>query len=99
MKDTIKAADEDGFVRNTLDRNALWSIQTPQTFRYDIILEAHRRAREDGFSGTDDAVLAERLGLPMKLIMGSYYNIKITTMEDLTMAEAIADAIEYDRDI
>jgi len=77
-------------VKETPERESLWSVQTPQTFRYDVIMTAHRKAREDGFSGTDDAVLVERLGMPLKLVAGSYSNIKVTTREDLLMAEAIA---------
>ena len=90
MKDTVKAADKEGFVAETLDRGILWSIQTPQAFRRDIISSAFARARNEGFKGTDDAVLAERLGCKPKLVMGSYENIKITTREDLLFAEAIA---------
>lgn len=90
VKDTIKRADADGFVDETVDRSSLWSIQTPQAFRYQLIAEAHRRAEEEGFEGTDDAVLAERSGLKVRLVMSSYYNIKITTREDLAIAAAIA---------
>lgn len=90
VKDTIKSANDDCFVQATLDRSRLWSVQTPQTFAYDIIMEAHRSAVEAGFKGTDDAVLVERLGHRLKLVAGSYYNIKITTSEDLVLAEAIA---------
>jgi 2-C-methyl-D-erythritol 4-phosphate cytidylyltransferase len=89
VKDTIKSADNEGFVQMTLDRSTLWSIQTPQTFRYDIIMEAHNSASDAGFIGTDDAMLVERLGYKMKLVTGSYYNIKITTKEDLILARAI----------
>ena len=91
VKDTIKTADKDGFIGETLDRNILWSIQTPQTFKLDLIMDAHKKAAEDGFTGTDDAVLVERLGHRVKLVMGSYDNIKITTKEDLAIAEAIID--------
>lgn len=90
VKDTVKRADEGGFVNETIDRSSLWSIQTPQAFRYQLIAEAHRRAEEEGFDGTDDAVLVERLGLKVRLVMSSYYNIKITTREDLAIAAAIA---------
>lgn len=89
VKDTIKRADTEGFVDGTIDRSSLWSIQTPQAFQYGLIMEAHRRAASEGFAGTDDAVLAERLGHRVRLIMCSYYNIKITTKEDLTIAESI----------
>ena len=93
LKDTIKRAGAEGFVDETVDRSSLWSIQTPQAFRYDLILEAHSIADSDGFRGTDDAVLAERLGYKVKLVMCSYYNIKITTKEDLAIAEAISKII------
>lgn len=89
VKDTIKRSDKDCFIAETLDRSVIWSIQTPQSFRYDLIMKAHIKAREDGFTGTDDAVLAERVGFRTKLVMGSYDNIKITTQDDLIFAEAI----------
>ncbi len=89
VKDTIKEGDSEGFISKTLDRSNLWSVQTPQGFRYDLILEAHNKAIKDGFLGTDDAVLVERLGTKIKIVFGSYDNIKITTQEDLAIAEAI----------
>lgn len=88
-KDTIKSVDEDGIVVKTLERKKLWQIQTPQTFKYEIIKEAFDRAYTDGFYGTDDAALVERLGYKVKIVEGSYQNIKITTPEDLIIAEAI----------
>jgi len=91
VKDTIKRADSSGFVVETPDRSQLWQIQTPQAFKYDLILDAHKKAFEDGFYGTDDAVLVERLGYRLKLVRGSYNNIKITTAEDLLLAEAIIE--------
>lgn len=95
VKDTIKVSDEEGFVHETLDRSTLWSVQTPQTFKYEIIMQAHKKALDEGFRGTDDAVLVERMGIRSKLVMGSYDNIKITTQEDLLMAELIARKKEY----
>ncbi|NLL05294.1 MAG: 2-C-methyl-D-erythritol 4-phosphate cytidylyltransferase [Clostridiaceae bacterium] len=89
VKDTIKSSDKEGFVNLTLDRSILWSIQTPQAFKYDIIMDSHKQARLDGFIGTDDTVLAERIGNKTRLVMGTYNNIKITTREDLNFAEAI----------
>ncbi|MDP4180158.1 MAG: 2-C-methyl-D-erythritol 4-phosphate cytidylyltransferase [Bacillota bacterium] len=89
VKDTIKITDEEAFVKDTPDRRTLWAIQTPQAFKYELIYNAHKKALEEGFIGTDDAVLVERMGYRMKLIMGSYFNIKITTREDLAFAEAI----------
>ncbi len=88
VKDTIKVVDDKSVVKTTPDRKALWAIQTPQTFKYDVIMKAYEKAMEDGFYGTDDTVLVERMGLPVKIIEGSYENIKITTPEDIIFAEA-----------
>jgi 2-C-methyl-D-erythritol 4-phosphate cytidylyltransferase len=86
VKDTIKMANPDGTVLKTLDRESLWQIQTPQTFQVNVIKEACYRAAEDGFVGTDDASLVERLGVKVHILPGSYTNIKITTPEDLFLA-------------
>lgn len=94
VKDTIKIEDSNQFVNETLDRSILWAIQTPQTFQFDLLFKAHNKAMEEGFKGTDDSVLVERMGVRTKLTMGSYNNIKITTKEDLVMAEAIARSME-----
>lgn len=77
-------------VAETLDRDRLWEAQTPQVFRKDIILMAYNRFKDD--SVTDDASLVERLGVKVKMVMGSYFNIKITTSGDLILAEAILKA-------
>jgi 2-C-methyl-D-erythritol 4-phosphate cytidylyltransferase len=87
VKDTIKMVHADGTVFKTLDRETLWQIQTPQTFRVNLIKEAYRRAAEEGFVGTDDASLVERLGVKVLVVPGSYSNLKITTPEDLILAE------------
>lgn len=89
VKDTIKQVDEQGLVTATLERRSLWAIQTPQVFRCSELLDAHERAAQDGFTGTDDAMLLERLDLPVKVVEGGYRNIKITTPEDLDYAEFI----------
>lgn len=94
VKDTIKKADKNGFVEETLDRSNLQSIQTPQGFRLETILDAHKIAAEKGIKGTDDAVLAEIAGYKLKLVKGSYYNIKVTTCEDLILATAIAEDLD-----
>lgn len=86
VKETIKLSNPDGTVLKTLDRESLWQIQTPQTFQVDVIREAHFRATGDGFVGTDDASLVERLGGKVHILPGSYTNIKITTPEDLVLA-------------
>ena len=87
MKDTVKKVDRNGWIIETLDRQVLWMTQTPQAFKRPIIQEAYRRADESRFYGTDDAALVERMGLPVKMIAASYENIKITTPEDLLLAE------------
>jgi 2-C-methyl-D-erythritol 4-phosphate cytidylyltransferase len=89
VKDTIKAASPEKEVVKTLDRETLWAVQTPQTFNHDLLKKAHEKARQDGFYGTDDASLVERIGVPVSIIDGSYENIKITTPEDLVLAEAL----------
>jgi len=84
--DTIKESDTSNYVKNTLDRSRLWVVQTPQVFRFDIIKEAYRNASGDV---TDDAALVEILGIRVKLYMGAYDNIKLTTPADLALAEAM----------
>jgi len=88
VKDTIKVVDRDNIIKSTPDRSTLWAMQTPQTFRYDIIMNAYEKAMSEGYYGTDDTVLVERLGFPVKIIEGAYENIKITTPEDIIIAEA-----------
>ncbi|MFA7466714.1 MAG: 2-C-methyl-D-erythritol 4-phosphate cytidylyltransferase [Desulfotomaculaceae bacterium] len=89
VKDTVKLAGPDNLVRETLPRELLWQVQTPQVFNLDILLEAHRAAAQDAFESTDDASLVERLGRPVKLVPGDYTNIKITTPDDILLAEKI----------
>jgi 2-C-methyl-D-erythritol 4-phosphate cytidylyltransferase len=87
VKETIKVASPDGTVLKTLERDSLWQIQTPQTFRAHVIKKAYQKAMEDRFVGTDDASLVERLGMKIHILPGSYTNIKITTPEDLILAK------------
>lgn len=90
VKDTIKIVNADGFAVSTPDRNTLWQIQTPQVFRYDIISEAYNRMYKDEERGviTDDAMIVERYTkFSVKMAMGSYTNIKITTPEDMLIAD------------
>ncbi len=91
VKDTIKLVGHDELIKETLNRNTLWSVQTPQAFLYETVLAAHKRAIKDNFNGTDDAQLVERMGISVKLVKGSYNNIKITTKEDLIIAKAIIE--------
>ncbi|MDP2956947.1 MAG: 2-C-methyl-D-erythritol 4-phosphate cytidylyltransferase [Longimicrobiales bacterium] len=86
--DTVKVV-ADQQVQSTLDRNSLWAVQTPQVFRTELLLDAHRRCPE---LVTDDAAMVERLGVPVRVFMGAYDNLKVTTPEDLLLAEAILRA-------
>jgi len=87
VKDTVKIV-VDGIVRETPLRETLWLAQTPQTFRYSIIMAAHEIAAAERYLGTDDASLVEWMGKDVHIVLGDYRNIKITTPEDLVMAEA-----------
>ena len=86
LKDTIKESTGD-IVKKTLKRDSLWAIQTPQAFLYERIMRAYETAIKESFYSTDDAALIERDKGRMKIMMGSYTNIKITTPEDLAIAE------------
>ena len=89
VKDTIKTVDHNKNVTSTLERNILWSIQTPQGFDFGILRQAYEQAAQDHYLGTDDASLVERLGVNVKIVMGNYENLKVTTPEDLIVAEAL----------
>jgi 2-C-methyl-D-erythritol 4-phosphate cytidylyltransferase len=86
VADTIKIVSSDSYVKDTPPRDKLWAVQTPQVFRFDILSEAHRKAKGNV---TDDAGMVENLGHKVKVFRGSYTNIKVTTPEDLIIAEAI----------
>jgi 2-C-methyl-D-erythritol 4-phosphate cytidylyltransferase len=90
-KDTIKVKDEKGFSVNTLDRNSLFIVQTPQCFEYDLILNCHEKVIKDKIKVTDDTSIVESFGHKVLLYEGSYNNIKITTPEDLIIGENILD--------
>ncbi|MFH2044265.1 MAG: 2-C-methyl-D-erythritol 4-phosphate cytidylyltransferase [Pseudomonadota bacterium] len=92
--DTLKLADDTGCIESTLSRDSVWLVQTPQAFDYSLIKKAHDIAIKDGFTGTDDAMLVERIGEKVKIIKGSKNNIKITTKEDLILAQAIFQIIK-----
>ncbi|MBI2067214.1 MAG: 2-C-methyl-D-erythritol 4-phosphate cytidylyltransferase [Deltaproteobacteria bacterium] len=87
LKETTKSVTEEGWVRETIDRTYLWSIQTPQAFSYEILREAFEKATKDNFYGTDEAMLVERLGRKIKVITGLPWNIKITTRDDWELAK------------
>ncbi len=94
LRDTIKEVQSSEYrvqseviIKKTLNRNILWAIQTPQVFPYNSLFTAYEKAMKEGFYSTDDAALVERYGGRIKVVMGSYKNIKITTPEDLAIAE------------
>lgn len=91
VTDTVKRADDSGLVRGTVARQGLWLAQTPQAFRRDLLLRAHAATDVDA---TDDAALVEHLGEPVRIVMGSARNIKVTTPQDLRLAEALLAAGE-----
>jgi 2-C-methyl-D-erythritol 4-phosphate cytidylyltransferase len=90
VKETVKRVEK-GSIMTTLDRGKLWLTQTPQTFEYKLILDAYEKAKENNFTGTDDSILVERLGHEIAILEGDYRNIKITTAEDLAVAEKLLE--------
>ena len=96
-KNTVKVVDAAGRVVETPPRSALWAVQTPQGFRRETLAAAYAQAAADGFLGTDDASLVERLGAPVAVVESDYQNIKVTTPEDLVIAEALLKAAQEDR--
>jgi 2-C-methyl-D-erythritol 4-phosphate cytidylyltransferase/2-C-methyl-D-erythritol 2,4-cyclodiphosphate synthase len=88
-KDTIKETKKDNMVAATIPRQNLWLTQTPQAFKFELLKEAYKSAYDEKFYGTDDASLVERIGKKVKMIEGSYENIKITTQEDILIADAL----------
>ncbi|UJF33657.1 2-C-methyl-D-erythritol 4-phosphate cytidylyltransferase [Paenibacillus hexagrammi] len=97
VKDTIKVVDQSKCIQSTPDRRSLWAIQTPQAFRLALLQKAQELAIQDGFIGTDDASLVERTGTNVLVVEGDYYNIKITTPEDLPWAEWILKHVRGER--
>ena len=89
LHDTVKRAAPDGMIETTLDRQRLWSAQTPQAFKVELLREAHRSSQEAGVDATDDAFLVERIGHRVSIVNGSPDNIKVTRPEDLVRGEAI----------
>ncbi len=89
VTDTIKQVGPDGLVVDTPAREQLWAVQTPQVFRYSLLLRAHQAGRESGIVVTDDAALVERIGVRVKVVRGSHENLKITSEDDLLLADLI----------
>lgn len=83
VTETLKLATSDLVVERTVPRESLYRAQTPQCFRYDLLARAAREAAAEGFTGTDEAALVERLGAPIRIVLGSEQNLKVTTAEDL----------------
>jgi len=94
-KDTMKKA-ENGIIQETVNRESLWIIQTPQAFQYDLLEKAERLAEAENFLGTDEAMLVERLGEPVHIVESTYDNVKMTTKEDLLYGEAIVNKREQE---
>jgi 2-C-methyl-D-erythritol 4-phosphate cytidylyltransferase len=93
VKDTIKQVTESGVVSKTIPRDRVWAAQTPQAFGFDLLFQAHEDAEEAGFAATDDSELVERLGsVSVAIVQSSYENLKVTTPEDLLIAERIASS-------
>jgi len=92
VTDTIKVADRDDWLVATPERGRLWAAQTPQVFRAAVFREAHALALRDGVRTTDDSALVERLGRPVRLVLGASENLKITTTADLLLADQILRA-------
>jgi 2-C-methyl-D-erythritol 4-phosphate cytidylyltransferase len=90
VADTLKRADSSGKVIETVDRFGIWRAQTPQAFPREIIVRAHREAREADRVATDDAALCEGIGLPVILVRGSERAVKITEETDFALAEALS---------
>jgi len=88
VSDTVKQA-ADGFVKQTVSRDGLWRVQTPQAFQYGLLQQAFKKAKEDSYYGTDEGALIEYLGERVKIVPGSELNIKITRKEDLALGESL----------
>jgi len=94
IHDTVKRIDAQQVIQETLKREELWQIQTPQIFRYDWLVEAHQQAQQENWEVTDDAALIERKGYPVFVVEGSCFNIKITRPDDLIFGEAILNRVK-----
>ena len=95
VRDTIKRAGAQHTIRETVSRHDLWLAQTPQTFRVEVIRAAHRWARQQDIAGTDDAALVEQMGRSVRIVPGDALNFKITTPDDLALAQAVLQASDW----
>ncbi|SMO80076.1 2-C-methyl-D-erythritol 4-phosphate cytidylyltransferase [Melghirimyces algeriensis] len=89
VKDTIKEVTPEHIVANTPDRSRLWAVQTPQAFRCSLLVQAHEEGKRKGIVATDDAMLVEAMGVNVRVVKGDGRNLKLTTPEDMILAEAI----------
>ena len=94
-KDTMKLAPN-GTIQETVNRDHLWIVQTPQAFQYDILKKASDQAKADDFLGTDESMLVERGGFPIKMVEGTYDNVKMTTQEDLAIGEILLRRVKQE---
>ncbi|MFC1876334.1 2-C-methyl-D-erythritol 4-phosphate cytidylyltransferase [Thermodesulfobacteriota bacterium] len=97
LQDTLKMVDGDSLIQRTINRESLWTAQTPQAFHYQLIRDAHEAAAKSGFETTDDAALLERMGLPVSILLGTRDNLKITTNEDLVLAGIILSQTKQEK--
>ena len=97
LQDTLKMVDSDSLIQKTINRERLWTAQTPQAFHYKLIRDAHEAAAKEGVEATDDAVLLERMGLPVNILLSTGNNLKITTSDDLLLADAILSQIKQEK--
>jgi len=92
VKDTIKVADEDGIIQSTPDRRNLWAAQTPQGFNVELLKQCHAEGVRQGWEVTDDAALFEKCGIEVQIVEGEETNLKVTTPQDLAIAEFILNS-------
>lgn len=97
-KDTMKLA-EDGTITETVNRDKLWIVQTPQAFKYEVLDEASRKALKDNFIGTDESMLVERMGHQVRVVESTYDNVKMTTQEDLVFGEILLKRRQQEEDV
>ncbi len=98
VRDTVKEVTADGLVVRTVPRERLWLTQTPQAFRRPLLVAAYEKAGREGFFGTDDASVVERMGVPVRMITGESDNIKLTTPEDFALGEVILQRFSQAKD-
>jgi len=93
VKPSLKEVDDSRLVTRTIRRENVWEAQTPQVFRLDLLRRAHEQAKFDGFTGTDESELVERIGVPVRIVPGDERNVKVTTPLDLRFAEILAESL------